>query len=627
VITTFVGRISFGDSEATDRKRKEMMGLAAGSALCLILAVALAYVCSSHYHILFGLRSVITSFVPVFAVSLMTGSMVKINTYSELTKTDKAFSWESIAGYEDVKDEIREAVFPYTDEATYKRIEEMNLSIVKGILFYGPTGVGKTLFAQVMASEAKLNFIPVKCTDFISKWVGESEAQLKSIFNQARSQTPCIIFFDEIEAFLSTRESDSNSNMQTLVTTFLAEMDGFEKLKDVLVVGATNYPNKIDSAVIRPGRFDKIIYIPHPDEDARKKIFELYLNEKPITGKIDFAGLAKNSERYTPADICAIITEAYRASNYTAVSNNDLLNLLKHNKATMTYKMLETYNEFAARFGRRKFLENESDEKATRKMRWNQVAGMDEAKSELRRYIEFPMKNPDVYKQLKIRQSKGILLFGPPGCGKTHLVQVLADECNVTFIPVKCTEILRAYTGQSESNIRDIFRKAKENRPALIFFDELDAFAEKRGSGDTKIVEQLLMELDNTDEMKDVFVLGATNRIEVIDEALLRPGRFDKLIDIGLPDQSARRILLDLFLEGRPCEIDAEEAARLTEGYTGAEIDYIVNRAAILAAEDWINGDARHIQMADLISAIHSTPRSVTNAVIEEFRSTSRMAR
>ncbi len=627
VITTLAGHMSFDEKDGADRKRQELTGMAAGAGLSLVLTIALGYLCAGRYAVPQALLTLALSFTPVFFTSAVTGSLVKLATFSELNKRTGGFSWDSIAGYEDVKDEIKEAIFPYTDETTYRRIEEMNLSIVKGILLYGPTGVGKTLFAQVMAAEAHMHFITVKCTDFMSKWVGESESQLKGIFAQARNQTPCIIFFDEIEAFLSARDSEVNNYTQMVVTTFLAEMDGFEKLKDVLVIGATNYPNKIDPAVIRPGRFDKIIYIPHPDEEARKKIFQLYLKDKPVTDSIDLNLLAHTSERYTPADICAVITEAYRASNYTAVSNHDLLNLIKHNKATMTYQMLETYNAFAARFGRRKFSGGDDGGGSARRLRWNHVAGMDEAKHELQRYIEFPLKNADVYDHYRIRQSKGALLFGPPGCGKTLLVKALADECGVTFIPVKCSEVLRAYTGQTESNVQDLFRKAKENRPAILFFDELDAFAEKRGSGDTKIVEQLLTELDAVEELKQVFILGATNRIGVIDEALLRPGRFDKLIYIGLPDEAARKALLEMSLAGRPHTVDAAAAAVLTAGYTGAEIDYLVNRAAILAAEDFIRGIERPIGTEDMMEALGTTSRSVAPEDVEHYRDISRRAR
>lgn len=626
VITLISGKL-YHPGEKETRLVSPEGAILASAVLCFILSISLTYMASGQYHILSCTGVTVLSFIPVLAAAALNRRLEDFKSGSAEAKDASKPSWDSIAGYDDIKDEIREALLPYMDPETYQRIESLNLSIVKGILLYGPTGVGKTLFAQVMAAETNMHFIPVKCTDFISKWVGESESQLKSIFSEARNNTPCIIFFDEIEAFLSARDTDSNAWMQTLVTTFLAEMDGFETLKDVLVIGATNYPNKIDPAVIRPGRFDKIIYIPHPNENARRKIFELYLKDKPTTDAIDYEDLVKNSDRYTPADICAIVTEAYRASNYSPICNADLQNLLKHNKATMTYRMLETYNEFAARFGRRKFIEQNDDESSARRLTWDSVAGMDSAKNELKRYIEMPLKNPEIYEQLRIRHSKGTLLFGPPGCGKTFLARVLADECRITFFPVKCSEILRAYTGQSESNLQDLFRKAKENRPSLIFFDELDALAEKRGSGDTKVVEQLLLELDSMEEMRNVFVLGATNRIEVIDEALLRTGRFDKLIYIGLPDSTSRRTLIGMFLEDRNHEIDVETAVRMTEGYTGAEIDYLINRAAILTAEDCIRGNFRPISMADFHEAIRTTPRGVEDNAGQAYTLSSRKAR
>lgn len=627
VIITITGKISFKEENVKDKELQKIFGLAVGMGLTFILSVGISYMNGKDYFLSKCIVYAVASFLPVFIASYLSGILRKFSTYNEIHNKFKKYTWDSIAGYNDVKEELKEAIHPYIDKETHKRIQDMNLEIIRGILLYGPTGVGKTLFARVIAGETKMNFIPVKCSDFLSKWVGESEAQLKNIFIQARQKAPCIIFFDEIESFLMARTNLENSWEQTIVTTFLAEMDGFEKLQNVLIIGATNYPNKIDPAVIRPGRFDKIIYIPHPDEEARKDIFNLYLKDKPVKEKIDLDLLVKNSERYTPADICAVVTEVYRTSNYTAISNEDLLNLLNQNKATMTYEMMEVYKEFSIKFGRRKFIDKEDEEANCKRLTWNSMAGMEEVKKEVKRYVEFPLKNSDIYDLFKIKQSKGILLFGPPGCGKTLLAKILADQCKVEFFPVKCAEILRAYKGESEINVREVFRKAKENKPAIIFFDEIDALAEKRGSSDTKIVEQMLLEMDGVDELKNVFVIGATNRIDAVDEALLRPGRFDKLIFIGLPDYDSRIKLIKTYLCERKHEIDLEEAAKITEGYTGAEIEYIVNRAAIFTVEDYIKGNLRSISMEDLHSAVDSTPKGLVESDIEHYKKLSKKAR
>lgn len=627
VIITIAGRISFKEVNVKNRQLQKILGLAIGMGLTLVLSIGVCYINAKGYFIVKSLIYALLSFIPVFIASYLYGILQKFNTYSELNSKFKKYTWDNVAGYDDVKEELKEAIQPYIDKETHKKIRDMNLEIVRGILMYGPTGVGKTLFARVIAGETKMNFISVKCSDFLSKWVGESEAQLKSVFMEARQKAPCIIFFDEIEAFLIARTNLESTWEQTIVTTFLAEMDGFERLQDVLIIGATNYPNKIDPAVIRPGRFDKIIYIPHPDEEARKAIFDLYLKDKPVKEKIDLDLLVKNSERYTPADICSIVAEAYRTSKYTAISNEDLLNLLNQNKATMTYEMLDTYKEFSVKFGRRKFIDKEDEKACSTRFTWDSMAGMEGVKKEVKRYVELPLKNSKVYDLFKIKQSKGILLFGPPGCGKTLLAKILADQCKVEFFPVKCSEILRAYKGESEVNIREVFRKAKENKPAIIFFDEIDALAEKRGSSDTKIVEQMLVEMDGVDELASVFVIGATNRIDAVDEALLRPGRFDKLIFIGLPDFESRIKLMKIYLSGRKHEIDMTEAAIITEGYTGAEIEYVVNRAAIFAAEDYIKGNPRCISMKDLYNAVNSTPRGLTECDIQHYEKLSKKAR
>lgn len=627
VIITIAGRISFKEENVENKELQKLLGLAIGMGLMFIFSIGASYINAKNYFVVKSIIYAVFSFAPVLIASYLYGMLKKFDTYNEINNKFKKYNWDSIAGYEDVKEEIKEAIHPYIDKETHKKILDMNLEIVRGILLYGPTGVGKTLFARVIAGETKMNFIPVKCSDFLSKWVGESEAQLKNVFVEARQKAPCIIFFDEIEAFLMARTNLENTWEQTIVTTFLAEMDGFERLQNVLIIGATNYPNKIDPAVIRPGRFDKIIYIPHPDEEARKDIFNLYLKDKPVKEKIDLDLLVKSSERYTPADICAVVAEAYRTSNYTAISNEDLLNLLNQNKATMTYEMLEVYKEFSVKFGRRKFIDKEDEEDNCKRLTWDSMAGMEEVKKEVKRYIELPLKNPDIYDLFKIKQSKGILLFGPPGCGKTLLARILADQCKVAFFPVKCSEILRAYKGESEVNVREIFRKAKENKPAIIFFDEIDALAEKRGSSDTKVVEQMLLEMDGVEELKNVFVIGATNRIDAVDDALLRPGRFDKLIFIGIPDYESRIELIRIYLCERKHEIDLEEAAKITEGYTGAEIEYIVNRAAIFAAEDYIKGNLRCISMKDLYDAVDSTPKGLTESDIQHYKKLSKKAR
>lgn len=540
-----------------------------------------------------------------------------------LVERKSGSGWGQIAGYEDVKEEIQLAILPYINLKTREQMKKAKLPLTKGILLYGPPGVGKTLFARVIAEETRMSFISVAGSTFFSMWLGESERKLREIFEEAATKRPCIIIFDELESFLNPREQAKESYVQRVVSTFLAEMDGFNRLDDILVIGATNYPNLIDPAAIRPGRFDKIIFIPPPDRDARRAIWEHYLNDRPLAGPIDYELLVDNTDRYTAADIGLIVNEAYRYTEGNPIHTKHLLDQASCSKPTITLKMLETYENLSLQYDRRSYRSEKKDIREKKRYTWSDFAGMESTREELRKIVELPLIQPQLFETYKIKPSKGAIMHGPPGCGKTLLAKVLADECCATFLDVKGPELLQSQLGESERKVRDLFRQARENKPSIIFFDEIDAIAQARGSHAHQIVNQMLVEMDGMEELSGVFVLAATNRPDMLDLALLRPGRFDKIIYVGLPDAVSRKAMMRLFLEGKPVDPDSvsiDQITELTEGCTGAEIEYIVNEASREAAMEALSsGEIRPIVMDDFLKVIAIVEKTQTQKELERY--------
>lgn len=525
--------------------------------------------------------------------------------------------WTDIAGYEDVKKEVLAAVEPYMDPAVRERLNKLKLPAAKGILLYGPPGVGKTMFARAVAAETGMKFIAVAGPEFICTWVGESERRLRAIFEEAKESAPCVIFFDEIESFLQPRTATPSSTAdlnQRVVATFLSHMDGFEPLEGVLVIGATNRPDQIDPAAIRPGRFDKIIFVPPPAPDARRAIWEHFLAGRPGGAQADLDALVKTTERHTGADIEAIANECYRSSAGGMVTTQTLLDLISQTKPSVSLTMLETYEELSRTFGRRAHTLEKVPLRESVVLTWDDIAGMEGVKEQLRGIVEFPMTHAELFEQYRLRPARGVLLYGPPGCGKTLFARVLASETKATFLSVNGPEFLRGTVGESEQRVRQLFREARESRPAVIFIDEVDALAPKRDDRQPglQVVNQLLTEMDGMDELLGVVVVAATNRPDVLDPALLRPGRFDRLVYIGLPDDDSRWAQLEYHLKGRPAVVDLNTIVKLSAGCTGAELAYAVNEAALCAVCAAVDGNARPITTEDLRQVLAQMPRSIS---------------
>lgn len=542
---------------------------------------------------------------------------------------------DDLAGIDDIKEEIMEAIRSQFDPKVRETLQRLSIRPTRGILLFGPPGTGKTKLARAIAHEAKAAFFAVSGTEFTSKWFGESEANLRRIFEEARQNRPAVLFFDELEAFLPKRTELSRSDApeKGIVATFLSYTDGLGDLDGVLLIGATNYPNLIDPAALRPGRFDKLIYISPPGYEARREIFKRHLKDKPLAPDVDFDKLAARTERFTGADIQSACTEAVRRAmqrggrKVEPITMSDLETAIGGIKPSVTFKMLREYEALADQYGRRAKKPEKAEVIARPTLTWDDIAGLDNVKEALREAIELPLKHPELLKAYGVKPSKGVLLFGPPGCGKTFLAKVVASESQAHFLHIKGPELLQQTIGQSEAQLRDIFTRARENAPCVLFFDEIDALAGARGTADasgTQILQQFLTEMDGVEELKGVVVIGATNRPDALDPALLRPGRFERILYVPPPDFPARVVLFQKQLADKPVaeDVDFEQLANMTEGYSAADITAICNAAAMVAAKEALRtGERQLVTMQRVREQIEKTPRSITAAQLAFYES------
>ncbi len=547
--------------------------------------------------------------------------------------------WDDIAGYDDVKQELREAIQPYTDKSIRRKLESQGLPLVRGVLLYGPPGTGKTLFARVLASETKMEFLSASGPEFFSKWVGESETKLRGLFQQARDRAPSLIFFDEVESFLPPRDqvdggSGGGQVSQRVVATFLSEMDGLMDRGDVFVVAATNYPDQIDPAAVRPGRFDQVIFVPPPDAEARRAIFTQALRDRADDGAIDIEPLVQMTERYTAADIFGVVTNAYRGAAHrnAPVTQDKLEALFHHTKPTVSLHMLDRYEKLSDKYGRRSVISERADVVTHERLGWDDIGGMERVKAALQESVELPLLYPERFKEWGVRPHKGILLYGPPGCGKTMFAKVVSDTAQVRFYTVNGPELLGGGSGAAEERLRHLFETARENRPAVVFFDEIDAIAGSRDSFATNlqgsIVQQLLTLMDGKEALNGVVVIAATNRPDGLDSALLRPGRFDRLIYVPLPDEGSRLAQWRQRLRGKPGaeSIDFALLASASDGYTGAEIQHVANKVALAKLKaSFVDSDVEvALTTEDVLSGIQELAPQVSSEEVAAYEAIAR---
>lgn len=521
--------------------------------------------------------------------------------------------WDSIAGYEETKKEIQSIIRPYTDKREYDRLIKAGMTPVKGLLLFGPPGTGKTTIARIIANETKMKLILVNASSFLNMYVGESEKNLVDVFKKAREKAPCIICFDEIESFLMDRSKAVRSYETSIVSTFLTQMDGYADLKDVLVVATTNNPTLIDPAALRPGRFDKLIYVGVPDEAARAVMFEKYLHGKAGYG-VDYKKLAENSERFTGADIKALCETAFRENDFKPLTEEQLMMRLSITRPSYTLEMQKMYELWSKKYNRSTGAQEDNQNKTAKRLSWDDIKGMDSVKALLREKIELPIQNAEKYKEYGITAPKGILLFGPPGCGKTFFAKVASDESNAAFYVINGPELLGGRVGESEENLRKVFMDARETKPSILFFDEIDAIAESRSSnpGSVRIINQLLTEMDGMESLSGVTVIAATNRPESLDPALLRAGRFDTKIYIPMPDQESIRQMVVGYLGDVPCDADIETITAALAGYTCADVAAIINKAKALYVNRSVVGTEEPLHTAEIMDIISRVKPSVS---------------
>jgi transitional endoplasmic reticulum ATPase len=537
-------------------------------------------------------------------------------------------TYEDIGGMKHIIQRVRELVeLPLRHPELFRRL---GIEPPKGILLYGPPGTGKTLLAKAVANEADAYFIAINGPEIMSKFYGESEQRLREIFEQAKKNAPAIIFIDEIDAIAPKRDEVMGEVERRVVAQLLALMDGLESRGEVIVIAATNRPNALDPALRRPGRFDREIEVPLPDKQGRLEILQIHTRGMPLADDVDLNKLAEITHGYTGADIAALVKEAALHALRRYLPEIDLesetipVEVLEKMEVRME-DFMAAYKEIVPSGLREIYVE-------VPEVRWSDIGGLEDVKDELRRAVEWPLKHPEIYKKLGIRPPRGILLYGPPGTGKTLLAKAVATESGVNFIAVRGPEILSKWVGESEKAIREIFRKARIYAPAVIFFDEIDAIAPARGyTFDSRVTErivsQLLTEMDEIHRLENVVVIAATNRPDILDPALLRPGRFDKLIYVPPPDLNGRLEILKIHTRNMPLadDVDLYEIARRTEGYSGADLEALVREAAMRALREDINITAIH--MRHFLEAMNEVKPSITPEIVKMYEEWSSKAR
>jgi transitional endoplasmic reticulum ATPase len=507
-------------------------------------------------------------------------------------------TYEDIGGLTDEIKKVREMIeLPLRHPEIF---EKLGIEAPKGVLLYGPPGTGKTLLAKAVANESNAHFISISGPEIMSKFYGESEARLREIFKEAREKSPSIIFVDEIDSIAPKREEVTGEVERRVVSQMLSLMDGLEARGKVIVISATNRPNAIDPALRRPGRFDREIEIKVPDKKGRKDILAIHTRNMPLADDVNLDKISAVSHGYVGADLEYLCKEAAMKCLRRLLPE---LNLEDEKIPPETLDKLivngEDYQkalvEVTPSGMREVFIENPD-------IKWEEIGGLVEVKRELQEAVEWPMKYPVLYDKLGHKMPRGILLHGPSGTGKTLLAKAVATESEANFVSVRGPELLSKWVGESERGIREIFRRARQAQPCVIFFDEIDSIAPIRGAGGEtavteRVVSQLLTELDGMENMHGVVVLAATNRADMIDTALLRPGKFDKIIQIPLPDKESRKSILSINIKEIPAEIDpkspnyvdVEKIAELTDGLSGADVAAISNTAVSLIIHEFLD--------------------------------------
>jgi transitional endoplasmic reticulum ATPase len=501
-------------------------------------------------------------------------------------------TYEDIGGLKNEVQKVREMIeLPLRHPEIFERI---GIEAPKGVLLFGPPGTGKTLLAKAVANETNANFYSIGGPEIMSKFYGESEERLRETFKQAQENSPSIIFIDEIDSIAPKREEVSGDVEKRVVSQLLTLMDGIESRGKLVVIGASNRPNALDPALRRPGRFDREIEIGIPDQEGRLEILQIHTRGMPLTEDVDLEQMSKITHGFVGADLESLSKEAamrsvrrilpeinmeqtkipFEVLNKIKITNTDFQNALKEvHPSAMREVQIQRPN-----------------------VRWDEIGGLDEVKEELSEAVEWPLKHANLFREADVVPPKGLLLYGPPGTGKTMIAKAVATTSESNFISVKGPELISKWVGESEKGVREVFRKARQASPCIVFFDEVDAIAPRRGKSEDshvteRVISQMLTEMDGLEDLKGVVVIGATNRPDIIDEALLRPGRFDRILEVPLPNKDARRQILNIHLRKKPLNpnVNLEELVELTDKCTGADIAAAINAGALAAIKELVS--------------------------------------
>jgi len=538
-------------------------------------------------------------------------------------------TYEDIGGVHEEIQRVREMVeLPLRHPELFQRL---GIDPPKGVLLHGPPGCGKTLLARAVANESEANFFSINGPEVMSKFYGESEARLREIFQQAQQNSPSIIFIDELDSLAPKREEVTGEVERRVVAQLLALMDGLSGRGNVIVIGATNRPGALDPALRRPGRFDREIEIGVPDKKGRYEILQIHTRGMPLADDVDLKKLAEMTHGYTGADMAALCRETAMKALRRYLPQISLEeervppSVLEKMEVNME-DFINAYKEITPTAMREVYIEVPT-------VHWNDIGGLEGVKQELKEAVEWPLKNPEIFKRLGIKPPKGILLYGPPGCGKTLLGRAVATESEANFITIKGPEVFSKWVGESEKAIREVFRKARMAAPAVIFFDEIDSLVPRRGLGfadsgvTERVISQLLTEMDGIVTLEDIVVIAATNRPDIVDPAVLRPGRFDRLIYVPEPDEKSRLEIFKIYTKNMPLtkDVDIEHLATITKNYSGADIEALCGEAAMHALRRDVN--AKEVMMKNFQEAMKSIGPSVSPDMEKWYKSFMRQIR